>query len=126
MTNETEYKLGVNGKTSQTWRERFVGYLDNPGSDVFRMVERGRALGLVDGDLQGQRQLAGDFGSLFDAVYIPETGGEVYVDDLSPEEIETRTGISPDRQAGLIEIMVESGMVKSRVAVEARRKANRR
>lgn len=126
MTNETECKFGVNGEPSQSWGERFVGYLDNPNSVVSRMVEQGRAQGLADGNLDNQRQLARDMGAVLDAVYVSETGGEECIDVLTPEEIQSRTGIVPGRQQGLIEIMVRNGMIKSRAAQEARRRKNGR
>lgn len=120
---ETDYHLGANdGCKSPSWRERFVSYLDNSPSVVSRMVEQGCAEGLVDGNSDDQRLLACDLGAVLDVVYDRTTGGEAFIDDFSSEEILDKTGILPERQQGLISLMVRAGMVKSRVALEARRR----
>ena len=126
MTNETDYKFGVNDEPDLNWGERFVGYLNEPMSRVSVMVQRGVEQCLADDSAEGRKSLARDLGAVLDAVYDKQTGGEVCVDDLTAEQMEERTGILPVRQKGLVDLMVDAGMVKSRQVIETRRRVNGR
>lgn len=122
--NETELKLRSNGREIIDWGERFVGALSNPTDIVSLMVQKGIDAGLDEDTSLGRKKIARDLGKIYNFVFIEETGGERFAEDLDVLVIEENTGIAADRQQKLIELMVKSYWIKSKTEAEKRKRGN--
>lgn len=97
-------------------------FAQDPITDVARVIGRAVDLGVIANDPESRIGLAEQMGTLYARVFNEETGGEVCVEDLDFDEIAASLSVSKEVLAEVGRLMVSDGMLKSRVAIERKKR----